>query len=194
MKISNKALIIELNERLEECVENVTLLTQLEPEILMWKENPKSWNALECIEHLNMYGDFYIPEIRKRIESVKPSNNPDSLSFKYSWWGNYFVNAVAPRPEAELNKMNAFKKLNPISKPLDISALDKFLKQQDELKELLKQAEKIDLSAIRTNSTIPMVRLRLGDTIRVEIYHNQRHVNQACRTVERLKKYHMQVS
>ncbi|UTW66862.1 DinB family protein [bacterium SCSIO 12643] len=193
MKISNKALINELQEGLEECVQSVKQLTQLDPEILMWKENPDSWNALECIEHLNMYGDFYIPEIRKRIQSVTPGNNPESLNFKYSWWGNYFANAVAPRPEAELNKMNAFKKLNPISKPLDISVLDKFLKQQDELKELLNQAEKIDLNKVRTDSTIPMVRLRLGDTIRVEILHNQRHVRQACRTVKRLKEYQLQV-
>ncbi len=193
MKISNKVLVNELKEKIEDCALRVMQLTQLDPEILMWKENPESWNALECIEHLNMYGDFYIPEIRKRMQSVVPVNNPDSLSFKCGWWGNYFVNAVAPKPEAELNKMNAFKKLNPISKPLEISVLDKFLKQQDTLKELLNQAEKIDLNKIKTNTTIPMVKLRLGDTFRAEIYHNQRHVNQACRTVAQIKKYRFQV-
>lgn len=191
MKISNRALISELRERVEDCENRVTELTQLDPEILMWKQNPESWNALECIEHLNMYGDFYIPELRKRMKMATVEISPENLSFKYGWWGNYFVNAIAPKPEGELNKMNAFKKLNPISKPLEISVLSKFLKQQKELKGLLTVAEKIDLNKIKTDTTIPLVKLRLGDTFRAEIYHNQRHVNQACNVAKVFKEYPM---
>ena len=49
---------------------------------LNWKENPESWSVLECIEHLNRYGDFYIPEIRKKI---KTSQHKSSEIFKSNW-------------------------------------------------------------------------------------------------------------
>ena len=28
----------------------------------------ESWSVLECLEHLNLYGSFYLPEIKNRIE------------------------------------------------------------------------------------------------------------------------------
>jgi hypothetical protein len=188
MKISNTELIKELKFKVESCVQRITKLSKLKPEILYWKENTTSWNVLECIEHLNMYGDFYIPEIRNRINQSKQLKVSGDLSFKYGWWGNYFVNAVAPKPENELNKMNAFKKLNPITKKLDVSVLSTFLKQQEEIQELLDLALHLNLNKIKTDSTIPLVKLRLGDTFRAEVYHNQRHVNQACRVVGKLKE------
>jgi len=38
---------------------------------------------LECIEHLNRYGDFYIPEITKRIKTGKSTTT--SSPFKSNW-------------------------------------------------------------------------------------------------------------
>ena len=43
---------------------------------LTWRENPTSWNILECIEHINRYGDFYLPEIASKI---KTSNTMERL-------------------------------------------------------------------------------------------------------------------
>ena len=43
---------------------------KMDLETLNWKETPDRWSILECLEHLNLYGDFYIPEIRKRMADI----------------------------------------------------------------------------------------------------------------------------
>ena len=184
MKISNQDLINELQSKVTECLEKVEALKNLPTNALEWRENSESWNILECIEHLNRYGDFYLPEIKKRMTSNKTTNG-NSLQFKYHWWGNFFVNAIAPQPKDQLKKMNAFKKLNPHFDHINRTILDTFIDQQHQMLEILEEVRGLNLNKIKTNSTIKFVKLRLGDTLRAEIYHNQRHINQAYDVLEK---------
>jgi hypothetical protein len=47
---------------------------------------------------------------------------------------------------------------------------------------LLEQGKKVDLTRTRTSISISsLIKLRLGDTLRVVIYHNQRHLAQVRR-------------
>ena len=63
---------------------------------------------------------------------------------------------------------------------LDIKAIDKFLEQQHQLLEILKIAKTKDLNKIKTAISISKwIKLKLGDTLRVVIYHNKRHIAQA---------------
>lgn len=80
--------------------------------------------------------------------------------------------------------MNTFKEMNPFEKNLDQSVIDKFIKQQKELLDLLKLAESKNLTKIRTRISISKwIKLRLGDTFRVVIYHNFRHIKQAEKAI-----------
>ena len=150
-------------------------LQLLSEEKLNFKPNDKSWSILECIEHLNRYGKFYIPEIRERMNASthKPSNE-----FKTGILGNYFAKSMLPKEK--LNKMKTFKNMNPNNSNLDIDVLSEFLNQQKEILVLLKEAEQVNLTKIKTGITISnLIKLRLGDTFRVVIYHNLRHIAQA---------------
>ncbi|MFM7022373.1 MAG: hypothetical protein ACKOXB_05295 [Flavobacteriales bacterium] len=52
--------------------------------------------------------------------------------------------------------------------------------QQKQTLELLEAAGKVDLKKVKTSVSISkFIRLRLGDTFRFVIYHNQRHIAQA---------------
>ena len=63
MKISNQDLVADLINRTQENIRAAELLKTKTEETLNKKETSKSWSALECIEHLNRYSDFYLPEI-----------------------------------------------------------------------------------------------------------------------------------
>ena len=83
-------------------------------------------------------------------------------------------------PKEKLNKMKTFKSMNPIGSNLDKTVLEKFLSQQKTLLELLQQAEKVSLTKNKTGISISKwIKLKLGDTFRIVIYHNLRHVIQA---------------
>jgi len=130
---------------------------------------------LECLEHLNRYGDFYIPEISKRITVSKHNK---SKAFKSNWFGQYFIKSI--RYNEDLNKMKTFRSINPRNSELSIRTLEKFIEQQHQIIKLLHKAKFIDLDKTKTSISISkLIKLKLGDTLRVLIYHNERHIKQA---------------
>lgn len=83
-------------------------------------------------------------------------------------------------PKEKLNKMKTFQSMNPAGSQLGTEVLEKFLKQQEELLALLEKAKTVDLAKTKTAISISkLIKLRLGDTFRVVIYHNYRHIVQA---------------
>ncbi|WP_349644515.1 DinB family protein [Chryseobacterium herbae] len=139
-----------------------------------------SWSVLECLEHLNRYGDFYIPEITQRISSSKTS---PANAFKPGLLGNYFAKSMLPKDK--LNKMKTLKSMDPINSQLDKSVVEKFIRQQSQFLDLLEKAVSVDLNTIKTSVSISkLIKIKLGDTFRFVIYHNDRHILQAERVFE----------
>jgi len=167
-----------LQDLLELTRENLNIVENLKTQStdnLNWKENPESWSALECIEHLNKYGDFYIPEISNKISTSK---HKSSEIFKSNWLGKYFSKSVSYNED--LNKMKTFKSMNPLNSKLNIQTLEKFINQQHQIIELLNKSKSVNLDKTKTAISISkLIKLRLGDTFRVLIYHNERHIKQA---------------
>lgn len=175
MTISSEKLLSNLIERTQRNIEHAEKYHHLSEESLNWKTNKESWSILECLEHLNLYGDFYIPEITKRMQQSKtiPREN-----FKSGFLGNYFAEMMLPKNP--IKKIKTFKDKNPAGSKLDSSTIDRFLTQQEQILVLLDKAKHVDLSKIKTAISISkLIKLKLGDTFRVVIYHNDRHIAQA---------------
>lgn len=172
-----------LKDLLEITRENLNSAEQLKKQSIVslnWKQASKSWSALECIEHLNRYGDFYIPEIISKIETSKHKH---AEIFKSNWLGKYFSKSVSYNKD--LNKMKTFKSMNPLNSELDFLTLDKFINQQHQIIELLDKSKNVNLDKTKTAISISsLIKLRLGDTFRVLIYHNERHIKQAEKAIK----------
>ena len=176
MKIETTLLIADLIKRTKDHLHQAETFLQQPIDTLNWKENAEKWSILECFEHLNRYGDFYIPEITKRIQAA-PKNTATDV-FKSGLLGNYFAESMLPKEK--LNKMKTFKSMNPAGSTLDKAVIEKFIQQQKQLLNLLEQAQKVNLSKTKTSISISkLIKLKLGDTFRVVIYHNYRHLVQA---------------
>lgn len=177
MKIQTEALLVDLANRTKQLIREAEGFKQQSDETLNFKEDETSWSILECLEHLNLYGRFYLPEIKKRIHEGK--GKKESI-FKSGWLGNYFANSMLPK--AKLNKMKTFRNMNPINSKLDKKVIAEFVDQQNEILRLLEDSRKISLNKTRTAISISkLIKLKLGDTFRFVIYHNQRHMLQAQR-------------
>ena len=182
MKISTTQLLEELKDRTRNHLQYAqTLLLKPENE-LNFRISTDSWSALECLEHLNRYGDFYIPEISHRISS---STTSPQATFKPGILGNYFAKSMLPKEK--LNKMKTLKAMNPIHSQLNKDVLNEFVKQQQLLLELLEKAQHIDLEKTKTAISISkLITLKLGDTFRFVIYHNARHIAQVERILNNI--------
>lgn len=172
-------LLNDLINRTKNNIKRVENLTQLTQEQLNYKPTSKVWSVLECIEHLNLYGDFYLPEIETQINS---STFSFSNNFKSGFFGNYFAKSMLPKKK--LNKMKTFKDKNPSGSSLNTFVLNRFILQQEKLLLLLEKAKNINLNKTKTAISITkLLKLKLGDTFRVVIYHNERHILQAERII-----------
>jgi hypothetical protein len=189
MKVQTEVLITDLMNRTKQLVREAEALKEKSEEQLNYKQHPESWSVLECLEHLNLYGRFYLPEIEQRMTEQLSLSSPSvplprgrdaDPVFKSGWLGNYFANSMLPKQK--LNKMKTFKNMNPLNSKLDKKVIDEFISQQEQMLHLLEESRKISLNKTRTAISISkLIKLKLGDTFRFVIYHNQRHMVQAYR-------------
>lgn len=180
MVFKSDELLIELTKLVQNHISFSKQLINRSEKELQFKLNKDSWSILECLEHLNLYSDFYVPEIKKRIESSKLKKGKH---FKSGYLGNKF--ALDMLPKENMKTMNTFKSKNPINSKLDSEKIIlKFINQQEEMLSLLEIAKGKNLSKIKTSITLPFLKFRLGDTFRFVIYHNERHIVQAQKVLK----------
>ena len=174
MKINSEILLSQLIQQTEENILFVKSLKQLSDKELNKRITDKSWSILECIQHLNLYSDFYNQEIKEKMNQNKIQN---SVNFKSGILGNYFAQSMIPKEN--LNKMKTPKFMNPIFTDLDKNILETFINNQKTLLELLEIAKTKNLTKIKTNiSLTKLIKIRLGDTFRFVVNHNLRHIKQ----------------
>ncbi|WP_176027893.1 DinB family protein [Aquimarina sp. TRL1] len=181
MTIKTTSLLEDLTQRTKQHLIKLEQLQHLSIVALQQRPAPQAWNILECIEHLNLYGDFYIPEMKNSIHHSPYSYNP---IFKSGLLGNYFANMMLPGKT--MKSMRTFADKNPYNASLDISVLKKFNHQLHDILSILENCATKNLSKTKTSISISKwIKLRLGDTLRVVIYHNERHLEQALRCIKK---------
>jgi hypothetical protein len=185
MEIKNDVLVNDLLERVQECTRKAKQFEIFKIEQLRFKEDGR-WSILECLEHLNLYGDFYLVEIEKRILQ---NQHRHATKFKSGLLGNYFANLMEVKKDVKIRKMKSPKDKNPENTSLSVTTISRFLKQQDQLVSLLNQCRTLDLTRIKTGISLTnLIKLRLGDTLRFYTYHLERHIKQASDVAESLRK------
>jgi hypothetical protein len=178
MKSSRSELLLDLTSRTDQILLDCEKLQAQSKEILNQQPAEGKWSALECLEHLNRYGDFYLPEIKTRLSKATPSAEE---GFRPGLLGNYFAKSMLPNARS----MQTFKNMNPSFSSVRKNVLDEFIVQQQHYKSLLERAGNYNLNSIKTSLSISRwIKLKLGDTFRVVIYHNQRHMQQAMRAAK----------
>lgn len=147
---------------------------------LNFKPSPEKWSVLECLEHLNRYCRYYIPALDRAIASNM--NNINKSVITYSWLGKKSIDMV--RPE-NTKQHKTVKHMNPNNSQLTKSTIDEFLKHQDNLLDLLSDAQKVDISKkVVPVEFFKLLKLRIGETLEFVIVHQERHLRQALRVMQ----------
>ena len=181
--MQSENLIQSLLEQTRLITNQVEKLKTCDLQTLVWKESETSWSILQCLEHLNLYGDFYLPQIESKI---KNSTTKADIEFKSGILGNYFAKIMLPKEK--LNKMKTFKNKNPLNANFDKFVIEKFINQQIKLLDLLNQSRNVSLNKVKIHISISsLIKLKLGDTFQFFINHIIRHLNQIDRVQTAMK-------
>lgn len=173
MRVYNSTELLEtLRNDVEQLLSRVEDIKKMSDTSLNEQPSPGKWSIAQVLEHLNSYNRYYLPEIKQSL-SKKTNFKP---VFKPGLFGNYFTNMMAPKDRKVTNKMKAPKDHTPAEKLDAQKVIAAFIDGQQRLLQLLKMAEKADIGKLKVPISISrFIKLKLGDTFRFLIAHQQRH-------------------
>lgn len=161
--------------------EAIAQFQNLQEHELLQAASNGGWSIAQCLAHLNSYGHYYLPLIKKAIDNAPQYNK--AATDKHGWLGTYFTKMM--RTDATQKKYKAFKGHIP---PVHLNAhaeIAEFINQNEQLLSFLKQAKNVDTNAIKINISISKwIKINLNDLFDFIVAHNNRHLIQAKRNIE----------
>src|SRR5829696_7099916 len=182
-KFKTDDLLNELSQDVKRIKEAAEFFNSGDKSKLVYSSDPARWSIVQIMEHLNAYNRHYLPLIEKELSQVTHDTN---AWFTSGYWGEKFTKSMKPTNVYEIkNKMKTAKKMS-FPNSLNVETVMKeFLEGQDKLLQLLERAKGKDLAKIHIPITLTkLIKLRLGDTFRFLVAHEQRHLIQARNTLK----------
>lgn len=174
MKYNSNTLIESLQADVRQILLQANQLQHLPTELLIKQPAPDKWSVAQVLEHLNIYSRHYITAIENKLHLNQSGPNTD---FTSGWLGNYFTKLMKPKEDNTIpKKMKAPKNAVPSAQPNAKAMLEECINHQHHLLNLLQIAKTANLDYIRIPTSLSkFITLKLGDTFRFFIAHEQRH-------------------
>ncbi|RZK90682.1 MAG: DinB family protein [Hymenobacter sp.] len=138
------------------------------------------WSAAQCLEHLNLVGGYYLPNLKVRLRLAQASGSTAGTQVRSGWLGRYFTATTKDRNGLGDNLLRRPRQYAPTGTRLTGTVVESFNRQLDELLRLLLLARQVDAGTVRVpNPLYPWLRLRLTDVFEALVLHIQRYVKQA---------------
>lgn len=185
MKYNSNSLLESLLADVRQIILEAEKLKAFPSFMLQSQPSLQHWSVAQVLEHLNIYSRYYIAAIEQKLHLNQSGPNTD---FTPGWLGNYFTNLMKPNEEKRITKkMKAPKNAVPSTQPDAQKMLEEFINHQHHLLNLLQIAKTANLDYNRIPTSLSkLISLKLGDTFRFFIAHEQRHFVQIHNTLEQL--------
>jgi DinB superfamily len=186
-QINSNTLLQNLQDDVRQIIFSANQLHKYPQELLMKQPEPNAWCVAQVLEHLNKYSRYYMEAIEKQLHR---NQTTASNSFVPGWLGNYFTNLMKPTKENTIaKKMKAPKNAIPSLQPNANDMLSECISHQHHLLNLLTIAKSVDLNTNRIPTSLSkVIKLKLGDTFRFFVAHEQRHFLQIDKVLKSIKQ------
>jgi hypothetical protein len=142
---------------------------------LNWQPSPGAWSVGQCLEHLRMTNEVYLPAIAAALENRERKPVGELHLGSFSRW--FIRNYIAPNPGG--TKARAPKKIVPVPQ-VETEILEAFLRSNRAARAVVTRASEYDVNGIRfRNPFIPLLRFTVGTGLEIVAKHESRHLLQA---------------
>lgn len=167
----------QVESHLQQAIQNYQNLSD---EISLKPSSSGGWSIAQCLEHLNTYGDYYLPLFEKGLATSQDNLTAETL--KSTWLGKLAIDSM--NPEKSKKKFNAMKGHIPEAVLDAKGVVAEFINQQEHLLQILRMAKNKRIQQIKIPISIAkFLKLNLGDAMQFLIIHNERHIQQANRNL-----------
>ena len=158
-----------------------SLAKTLTAEQLNWRPRPDVWSVGQCLKHLCLFNQVYLPAISSSLEGRQRARVQEITP---GWFGRWFIwNYV--EASSESRRTRAPRKIEP-DEQVESSILESFLRSNQTAREVIYKASDYDVNRIRfKNPFIAMLRLTAGTGLEIVSKHESRHLLQAQRVRQR---------
>jgi DinB superfamily len=155
---------------------------ELSLEQLNWSPAPGQWSVGQCLDHLLMANQVYLPPMARALDG-RPHAPVQEIT--PGWFGRWFIRTQID-PSTQRRRGRAPGKITP-AQHVDPSVLDQFVRSNDTVRDLVGRASAHDVNRIRfVNPFVPLVRFTVGTGLEIVWKHQRRHLLQA----ERVRRSH----
>ena len=186
--IKSNILLDQLSTEIKGIIEEANLrFNDLRINQLVWKPGDNIWGINEVLEHVNLFGRYYLVEIQNKIDHANPSEKVNDPLFRSGFWGKLITKSMGLDENQNVKmKMKTGKGYNPtIDQIMNNEVFKEFIRQQEQLLHLLEAARNVNLKRIKIPVSIfKVLKRRLGDCFAFIVAHNKRHLVQAKRIIE----------
>jgi hypothetical protein len=169
---------VRLRESLDASDEKAkALVAGLNEEQLNWQPAPGSWSVGQCLEHLSITNEAYLPAI---LEALRENPDAPAEQIVPGWFGGWFLrNFIEPSPQGK--RAPAPPKFRPTAR-VGLSVLDRFLFENQSCRQVILRARCKDVNRIRFwNPLLKGIRFTVGTGLEIIAGHERRHLLQAER-------------
>jgi DinB family protein len=162
------------DERADELVDGLGV------EQLNWQPAQGCWSVGQCLEHLCITNEAYLPAISAALKE-RPDEPVEQIV--PGWFGGWFIrNFIEPSPRSK--RAPAPPKIRPTA-VVGLSVLDRFLSSNQVCRTLIADARNKDVNRVRFwNPLFKGIRFTVGTGLEIIAGHERRHLLQA----ERVRK------
>lgn len=147
----------------------------LTPEQINWQPRPGAWSVAQCLEHLRIANEVYLPAVSLALDGQPQSKVEEIRIGRPSRW--FIRHFIAPNPGG--TRAKAPKKIAPAAQ-IDPQVVADFVASNDRAVELVKRASLFNVNAIRfKNPFVPLLRFTVGTGLEIIAKHQSRHLLQA---------------
>jgi hypothetical protein len=144
---------------------------------LTWRPRPGAWSIADCLAHLVTVHSKEIATLRHAVMEGRAKGRIGRGPFKYSVISRWFVKSMEPPVKT---KFKVPKVYVPPPNPDPRTAIEDFRKTLVEMKQLLRDADTLDLAKIKVPSAVTkLLRMNLGARLALFAAHDRRHLWQS---------------
>ena len=146
-------------------------------EQLNWQPEQACWSVGQCLEHLCITNEAYLPVISAALKERPDAPVEEIIP---GWFGGWFIqNFIEPSPQTK--RAPAPPKIRPTTH-VGLSVLDRFLSGNRGCRVLIEDARNKDVNRIRFwNPLVKGIRFTVGAGLKIIAGHERRHLLQAER-------------
>ena len=153
------------------------LAAALSPRQLNWQPRPGAWSIGQCLEHLHVANEVYLPPIARALVGARAAEVEE---ISPGWFGRWFIRSHID-PDTQGAPRRAPRKIVP-HRDVDPDILSRLLAGNQKVRDLVQRAAECDVNRVRfRNPFVPVIWFTVGTGFEILARHQRRHLLQAER-------------